>query len=158
MESLRTSKKLSHNTVTSPAIIAGWVVAAVLTSLLVVSADWLVSPLGALVIVGGLCFLLLLCVKPELGLFLIILLLPFHLAIKRYVPGPVGTYWKEGLLALSWIASLVNGVARKQLPIPRSRVWLPLLAFCSIILMRFLFSEVYRSHFQSRGRFLWHPR
>lgn len=34
------------------------------------------------------------------GLILFLLLLPFHLVIKRLVPGPAGTYWKEGLLGL----------------------------------------------------------
>jgi hypothetical protein len=34
------------------------------------------------------------------GLFLFLGLLPFHLVIKRLVPGPIGTYWKEGLLAI----------------------------------------------------------
>jgi hypothetical protein len=34
------------------------------------------------------------------GLVLFLLLLPFHLVIKRLVPGPIGTYWKEGVLGL----------------------------------------------------------
>jgi len=141
MDALRTGKGLFHKTVVLLSIVPGWVIVAVLISLLVVSANWLISPLGTLIAVGGVCFLLLLFVKPEVGLFFIFLLLPFHLAVKKYVPGPAGTYWKEGLLLLSWIASLVNGVVRKRLPIPRSRIWLPLVVFCSIILTRFLLSD-----------------
>ena len=40
------------------------------------------------------------------GLALFLLLLPFHLVIKRLLPGPFGTYWKEvliGILVVLWI-------------------------------------------------------
>ncbi len=40
------------------------------------------------------------------GLALFLLLLPFHLVIKKLVPDPLGTYWKEillGILVILWL-------------------------------------------------------
>ena len=46
------------------------------------------------------------------GLILFLVMLPFHLVIKKLAPDPAGTYWKEillGILALIWgIWSLLN--------------------------------------------------
>ena len=41
-----------------------------------------------------------------IGLAIFLLALPFHLVIKKFVPGPIGTYWKEillGLLVILWL-------------------------------------------------------
>jgi hypothetical protein len=40
------------------------------------------------------------------GLALFLLLLPFHLVIKKLIPDPIGTYWKEillGILIILWL-------------------------------------------------------
>ena len=141
MSALQTGKEPIHNTVGWLALVVGCIAIALPVSLLVVGADRFISPLAALVAAAAGGFLLLCLVKPEVSLVLVFLLLPFHLAIKQYAPDPLGTYWKEGLLLLSFFTSLVNGIARKRLTIPRSRIWLPLLVFCGIILARFLFSD-----------------
>ena len=41
-----------------------------------------------------------------IGLAVFLFVLPFHLVLKRLVPGPVGTYWKEillGILVILWL-------------------------------------------------------
>ena len=41
-----------------------------------------------------------------IGLAFFLLALPFHLVIKKMIPDPVGTYWKEillGLLVILWL-------------------------------------------------------
>ena len=46
-----------------------------------------------------------------LGLTILFAVLPFHLVVKELIPGPIGTYWKEGLLGLLvllWIAQCVQ--------------------------------------------------
>lgn len=52
------------------------------------------------------------------GLVLFLLLLPFHLIIKRLIPGPLGTYWKEillGLLVILWaLHGLHLGLTRRN--------------------------------------------
>ncbi len=45
------------------------------------------------------------------GLALFLALLPFHLVIKKLIPGPLGTYWKEillGLLVLLWVVRCIR--------------------------------------------------
>lgn len=41
-----------------------------------------------------------------IGLALFLLVLPFHLVVKKMIPGPIGTYWKEillGILIILWL-------------------------------------------------------
>ena len=41
-----------------------------------------------------------------IGLAFFLIVLPFHLVIKKMIPGPVGTYWKEillGILVILWL-------------------------------------------------------
>jgi O-antigen ligase len=70
------------------------------------------------------------------GLVLFLVGLPFHLVIKRLLPGPVGTYWKEillGLLIVIWgILSLLN----RRLLLSGTTLDMALLAFLGYIILR----------------------
>jgi hypothetical protein len=71
------------------------------------------------------------------GLLGFLLLLPFHLVVKKLVPDPLGTYWKEillGLLVLLWaIRSLI---ARKPL-LTRTPLDIAVLIYVGLLLFRF---------------------
>ena len=51
-----------------------------------------------------------------LGLVLFLVGLPFHLVVKKLVPGPAGTYWKEVLLGLLVVLWGVRWVRSRRLP------------------------------------------
>lgn len=72
------------------------------------------------------------------GLLLFLLLLPFHLVIKRMIPGPAGTYWKEillGLLVLLWI---VRSLLARRLLLTKTPLDWAVLLYAGVILLRFL--------------------
>ncbi|HEX2173544.1 MAG TPA: hypothetical protein VHL09_13995 [Dehalococcoidia bacterium] len=80
------------------------------------------------------------------GLVLLLLLLPFHLLIKRALPDPVGTYWKDLLIAASLglvgLALLRRRIGERP-PASRRRpdaVTLFVLVFLSLLLLRGLTS------------------
>jgi len=50
------------------------------------------------------------------GLVLFLLILPFHLVVKKLIPGPVGTYWKEMLLGLLVGTGIGYGLAYVMRP------------------------------------------
>ena len=49
------------------------------------------------------------------GLLVFLLLLPFHLVIKKLVPDPVGTYWKESLLAFLVLLWVIRSVRARRI-------------------------------------------
>lgn len=70
-------------------------------------------------------------------LFLLLGLLPFHMVIKRVLPDPLGSYWKEGLLVLLVLGVAVRSAMERRLPLPRAWLNLPILAFLAILVLRF---------------------
>jgi hypothetical protein len=48
-----------------------------------------------------------------LGVAAFLAVLPFHLVIKRLVPGPMGTYWKEGLLGVLIVLWIVQWIVAR---------------------------------------------
>ena len=80
--------------------------------------------------------------NPELiGLLLFLLLLPFHLVIKKLTPPPWGTYWKEGLLALLlawWAWRYLAAALRQRQGWPKiSPLNLAVLLYLGLLLLRF---------------------
>ena len=71
-----------------------------------------------------------------LGLFLV--LLPFHLVIKKLLPEPAGTYWKEMLLALLILAWGVRSLQLKKLQWSETSLDWAVLAYLGLLLVRAL--------------------
>ena len=71
------------------------------------------------------------------GLLLgLVLLLPFHLVIKRLLPEPLGTTWKEIVVGLLLVAVLVEWVRQRSWPL--SALDGPVLALLAVLGLRFL--------------------
>ena len=73
-----------------------------------------------------------------IGLAFFLIVLPFHLVIKRMVPGPVGTYWKEillGILVILWLFRCL--IARRFLFSGTPIDWAVLL-YLVIMIIRFI--------------------
>jgi hypothetical protein len=71
------------------------------------------------------------------GLMLFMLLLPFHLVIKKTIPGPVGTYWKEILLALLVTLWMVQCLLSRRLLLSGTPLDWAVLAYLGLLLLRF---------------------
>jgi len=72
------------------------------------------------------------------GLLLFLVLLPFHLVIKKLIPGPVGTYWKEVLLGLLVLLWVIRSVLARRLLLTRTPLDWVVLVFAGVFLLRFL--------------------
>lgn len=72
------------------------------------------------------------------GIALFLLVLPFHLVVKWLVPGPVGTYWKEGLLGLLVVLWALLALAERRLPLTRTPLDGAVLLYVGLLLLRFL--------------------
>ena len=73
-----------------------------------------------------------------IGMVLFIIGLQFHLVIKRVVPGPIGTYWKEILLGILLILWIVRAFLVRQIPIERTLLNLAVLSYAGLIIIRFI--------------------
>jgi len=71
------------------------------------------------------------------GLLVFLLLLPFHLVIKGLVPGPIGAYWKEGLLGLLLVLWLIQSVRARRLLLTRSGLDWAVLVYLGYLVLRF---------------------
>ena len=71
-------------------------------------------------------------------LVLFLALLPFHLVVKRIVPGPLGTYWKEALLALLVVLAAIWCLRSRQTPWTSSPLDWAVLVYAGLILLRFV--------------------
>jgi len=71
------------------------------------------------------------------GLLVFLLLLPFHLVIKGLVPGPIGTYWKEGLLGLLLVLWLIESLRVRRLLLTRSGLDWAVLLYLGYLVLRF---------------------
>lgn len=74
-----------------------------------------------------------------IGGLLFIALLPFHLVIKKILPEPVGTYWKEILLGLMVLAWAGLSLLRRELKLSGNRsLDLAVLLYLGLIGLRFV--------------------
>jgi O-antigen ligase len=72
------------------------------------------------------------------GVLLFLLALPFHLVIKKLIPDPMGTFWKEillGVLALLWA---LRSLLARRLLITRTPLDWAALIYLGVLLVRFL--------------------
>jgi hypothetical protein len=72
------------------------------------------------------------------GVVILLVGLPFHLAIKRVVPYPVGTAWKEIVLGLLCVALLLLRVVGGRPPIGRSRLNMVVGGYVLLLLFRYV--------------------
>jgi hypothetical protein len=72
------------------------------------------------------------------GVLLFLLALPFHLVIKKLIPGPAGTYWKEILLAVLVLLWAIRLLLARRLPLTRTPLDWAVLIYLGILLVRFL--------------------
>jgi len=72
------------------------------------------------------------------GLALFLLILPFHLVVKKLFPGPAGTYWKEILLGLLVALWAVQCLRRRRLLLSSTPLDLAVLAYLGLLLLRFI--------------------
>jgi hypothetical protein len=72
------------------------------------------------------------------GLALFLVLLPFHLVIKKLVPGPVGTYWKEVLLGLLLILWAIRCYQARRVLLTGTYLDGAVLFYLVILLLRFI--------------------
>jgi hypothetical protein len=76
------------------------------------------------------------------GLLLFLLLLPFHLVVKKLIPDPFGTYWKEillGLLVLLWI---IRCVLERRLLLTKTSLDWAVLLYLGVMLLRYILDGV----------------
>lgn len=72
------------------------------------------------------------------GVLVFLFLLPFHLFIKTLIPDPVGTYWKEGLLAILVLVWLVRSAIDRRLRFTGTWLDWAALAYAGLIVLRLL--------------------
>ena len=72
------------------------------------------------------------------GLVLFLLILPFHLVVKKLLPGPVGTYWKEILLGLLVALWAIRCLRSRRLLLSGTRLDRAVLAYLGLLLLRFV--------------------
>jgi hypothetical protein len=71
------------------------------------------------------------------GLALFLALLPFHLVIKKVIPGPVGTYWKEALLGLLVVLWAIRCLRARRLLLTKTPLDGAVLLYLAVLLLRF---------------------
>jgi hypothetical protein len=72
------------------------------------------------------------------GVLLILVALPFHLVIKKLIPDPLGTYWKEILLGVLLLLWAIRSMLARRLLLTRTPLDWAVLIFLGILLGRFL--------------------
>jgi hypothetical protein len=72
------------------------------------------------------------------GLILFLTVLPFHLVIKKIIPGPIGTYWKEVLLASLILLWLMRCLINRQLLLSHTSMDRALLLYLGLLLVRLI--------------------
>ena len=77
-----------------------------------------------------------------IGLVIFLLILPFHLVVKRLLPGPVGTYWKEILLGLLMVLWAICCVRERKLLLSDTPLDTAVLAYLGLLLLRFVLDVV----------------
>jgi hypothetical protein len=72
------------------------------------------------------------------GLAAFLALLPFHLVIKKLVPDPWGTYWKEILLGFLLVLWVLRCILARRVLITKTPVDLAVLFYVAVLLLRFI--------------------
>ncbi len=72
------------------------------------------------------------------GLALFLLLLPFHLVIKKVIPDPIGTYWKEILLGILVILWLFRCLIARRFLFSGSPIDWAVLVYLIFLVLRFI--------------------
>ncbi|UCE00345.1 MAG: O-antigen ligase family protein [Chloroflexota bacterium] len=72
------------------------------------------------------------------GLAIFLLLLPFHLVIKRLVPDPLGTYWKEILLGILVILWLIRCLFARRILLSGTPIDWAVLAYLGFLVLRLI--------------------
>ena len=72
------------------------------------------------------------------GLLIFLLLLPFHLVIKKLIPDPVGTYWKEALLAFLVLLWAIRSVRARRILWAYPPLDWAILVYAGLFAVRFL--------------------
>lgn len=72
------------------------------------------------------------------GIVLFLVLLPFHLVIKKLVPDPIGSYWKEALLAFLVVLWFIRSASTRKIPRPTSSLDWAVLIYLLMFLIRAL--------------------
>jgi hypothetical protein len=73
-----------------------------------------------------------------IGLTLFLVLLPFHLVIKKLIPDPLGTYWKEALLILLVLFWFLRSVLTHRPLLTKTRLDWAVLFYAGYLVLRFL--------------------
>jgi hypothetical protein len=71
------------------------------------------------------------------GLVLFLLILPFHLVLKKLLPDPVGTYWKEILLGLLVLLWAIECLRSRRLLMSGTPLDGAVLVYLGLLLLRF---------------------
>ena len=72
------------------------------------------------------------------GLALFLVLLPFHLVIKKLLPGPIGTYWKEALLLFLVVLWAIRCLRARRLLLTGSALDGAVLFYLAVLILRYL--------------------
>jgi hypothetical protein len=72
------------------------------------------------------------------GVLLFLLALPFHLVIKKLIPDPMGTFWKEALLGVLVLLWAVRSLLARRLLLTRTPLDWAVLIYLGLFLVRFL--------------------
>lgn len=72
------------------------------------------------------------------GLMIFLVVLPFHLVVKKSLPGPIGTYWKEILLGLLVALWIVRCLCKRRLLLNDTPLDRAVLAYLGLLLLRFV--------------------
>ena len=72
------------------------------------------------------------------GLALFLVLLPFHLVIKKLLPGPIGTYWKEALLLFLVVLWAIRCVRARRLLLTSTALDGAVLFYLAVLILRYL--------------------
>lgn len=73
-----------------------------------------------------------------IGLTLFLLILPFHLVVKKTLPDPLGTYWKEMLLGLLVVLWAIRCLRARQLLMSGTPLDRAVLVYLGLLLLRFV--------------------
>ena len=72
------------------------------------------------------------------GLVLVLVGLPFHLMIKRLIPGPIGTYWKEAVLGLLTLLWAIRSIVERRLLLTGTPLDSAVLVTLGLLALRFV--------------------
>ncbi len=72
-----------------------------------------------------------------IGVMIFLLGLPFHLVIKKLIPGPLGTYWKEILLGLLVVIWIIQSIRQRRLLLTGTPLDTAVLIYLGLLILRF---------------------